>query len=91
MESRLHLEESAYYITSTLLIQRPLLVLRASMVGMMSIKWDKLPHSLGDIDINTLKSINAFTQNMNALMHLKMHKATYRRRKCIKTFICIRS
>lgn len=68
MESRLHLEESAYYITSTLLIQRPLLVLRASVVWIMSIKCD--------IDINIRMSINAFTQNMYSIKHLEMDKST---------------
>lgn len=57
----------------------------------MSIKWDKLHHSLGDIDIHTLKPINAFTQNMDALMHLEIHKAKFSLKKCIETSLCIRS
>lgn len=58
MESRLHLAESAYYITSTLLIQRPLSVLWARAVGIMPIKRDKSSILLRDI----LMTINDTTQ-----------------------------
>lgn len=77
MESRLHLEESAYYITSTLLIQRPLFVFYVLVWSeLCQLNRITLHHSLCNIDINTLMPINAFTQNMNALIHVKMHKAT---------------